>query len=97
MIALERFAKSWWGALVTMVILIIAEVCVADYLEYPPDEWADSPLQSPIRGGGQLDRRPWACRFHSHRFGNNGRERTLIGLAVVGPDPEVPGCLRPVC
>jgi hypothetical protein len=46
MIALERFAKSWWGVVAMMVIIIIAEFCIANYMEYPPDALADNPLRS---------------------------------------------------
>ena len=41
MIALEKFAKSWWGVVTLMVIIIMVELCIADYMDYPPDALTD--------------------------------------------------------
>ena len=36
MIALEKYVKNWWVVVAAMVIIVVAEVCIGDSIDYPP-------------------------------------------------------------
>jgi hypothetical protein len=41
MIIVENFAKSWWCVAILMAIIIMVELCLADYMDYAPDSLTD--------------------------------------------------------
>jgi hypothetical protein len=41
MMAIEKYAKSWWGVVAMMVAIALAATYLGAYADYLPDELAD--------------------------------------------------------